>query len=68
MFSFFIRPSSSEVRGSIFKSTSEYLTFAFTQAASGAAACEELRITESSKLAGVADISLLTLVLSYGVT
>jgi len=59
-----ISPSSSEVKGSILSKTSEYLTLAFTHAAKGAAACEELRITESSKLAGVAEINLLTFVLS----
>jgi hypothetical protein len=60
--------SSSEVSGSILRSTSENLTLALTHEASGAAAREAFAITESSKLDGVAEISLETLDLSWGVT
>ena len=68
IFSFFIKPSSSFVKGSILSNTSENLTFALTQDARGAAALETFIITESSKLVGVAAISLFTLDLSCGVT
>lgn len=55
-----IKPLSSLVKGSIFNKTSEYLTFALTQAASGAVALEILLMLAYSKLIGLDWIILLT--------
>ena len=56
-------PLNSFVKGSILRSTSEYLTFALTQAAKGAVALDTLIILAYSKLIGLDSISLLTLLL-----
>jgi hypothetical protein len=55
-----IKPLSSLVKGSIFNKTSEYFTFALTQAASGAVALEILLMLAYSKLIGLDWIILLT--------
>lgn len=60
--------SNSEVKGSIFSKTSEYLTFATHQAAKGAAALDAFEITLYSKLDAFWAIIFCTLALNLGVT